>query len=887
MDNDMNARLSAGDRVVVTYTDCDQTRGTIELAITQISIDAGSVTSVTGSVTLHIEFLDQVNLVMDGSGTLTYTASASQLRWLGTGFAINLHNTNQSEKLLSGRIEKTISAPNLDYALTISGTIDSDGLGGTFTFTTTQPLTGIEGSWPMAGQLIATGRSSSKINFGPAAGQAMVSYQIDADGNGSYEVAAISVPWDQISSGLLFGIYDQPGDPGDPPPPPPVDVLGRRVALGAPAEDLEVDAARGRIYVTLPDRNELVVLSAQTLAVQQRLLVGSRPQQMSLSLDGQELYIALGAAGEFTILNLNTLARTQAFVAPALNGSNIFNVVETSPGVLFVSTGSSQWGSVGRLDRSTGALSTINIFGSNWGRIELLADPARGLLYIGDGFGIIPQSLYKLDATNPLAPVLLEDQHGSVGGTQRISLSPSGTRVYLSSGQVLNTADFTEIGRIMHGVPWAVDNGVDVMVGEGTGTLHIHAASDLHEVDALTTDCDLQTSNIHLFPDIIRIAPSAVNGQWLLLGGSVLCAIDLNNPRQPPGSGQAGIPPGSPPVLNVPVIDLPLGADAYDAEFDLSRNRIYVSLPATGEVVTVDAATHQISNRDALGNAPRGLDLSPDESRLSVVFNGNGHIGFKDLTSGLTQTRDLTSFLFSPQGHDVAYVNDDAIFVSADQPGGEAYLVKTSWLNPAATLRVPGGEYLRDKPELAASPDGHFLFITERDQDLFKLDLSNPNASMNRQIVNGEFGNDRISVSPDSTRFALRGGQVMRAADYTQAGQFGAGIPRYAGNGSILYSASAPGRIDRYDAQTFVPTETIQGNCSIGQPRRLLTNASENTLISVGQSRLCFWFLGGQITSTVKIGPQSPYVCGSECLVRKHLRRTGGGFGAFRPRLFP
>lgn len=899
-DLDFNGVLSAGDRVTVTYTDCAQsTRGTLELRLSQVAFTSDSISSLSGQLTIDLEIIHLATAQLNGSGALAYSSTANELRWLGTGFTVESSSTGQTERLTSGRIEKSIAAASLAYSLTLSGTIDSDALAGRFTFATNEAFSGVEGEWPVSGRATATGMSNSKASFTPAAGAGMMAYQVDADGNGQFEFNAAPVPWTEVVAGLLFGVFDDPGgpgdpgDPGDPPPPPPpdpptIDVLGRRVALGAPGEDLQVDTTRARIYVTLPDRNELVVLSAQTLAIEQRILVGPSPKAMSISLDGEELFIALSAAGSIATVDLDTLAVAHTFVATTVGSSQVHDVAEALPGLLFAAPGTDrESGWVARIDRSTGQQSRAPFLPLH-ARTELLPDPARGVIYVGTDFQSSPQSLYKLDTTDPLAPLLLEDDHGSIGGTERMSLSPDGTRLYLRSGQVIDTADFSELGELEFGVPWAMDNGMDVMVGTGTGTLHIYSAADLQEVDVLTTDCELETFDIRLARDVHRISPSPVDGQWLMLGGSVLCAIDLNNPRVPPGSGQPGVPANPPPTLNVPVIDLPLGAEAFDAEFDFNRNRIYVSLPTTGEIVTVDAAAHQVSHRDPLGNAPRGLDLSPDASTLAVMFNGNGHIGFKNLASGQTETRDLTPFLGSSQGHDVAYVNDDAIFASADQPLGEAHLVKASRLDPAATLRVTGGAFLRDRPELGASPDGLFLYGTERDQDVHKFDLSQPDAPLVLESGPGlEFGADRFNVSPDGERIALRGGHVVRTNDFSQAGEISTGIPLFTQDGAQAYVASAPGRIDRFDVTDYVPTETIFGNCSIGMPRRLLSNNAGNVMVTVGQSRLCFWFLEQQITSNVRIGTHSAYVCGRECLERKYRQRSGVRFGEWRPNRQP
>ena len=880
VDEDFNGGLSLGDRVIAGYQDCNQnTRGSLELTITEMSLEYDDIVALEGDVVIDLEFVDIPDGALNGGGDLTYRATADELRWTASNFRITYSDTDQVEEVTGGRVERTFDHAGA-YTLTLSGNFSSVALEGNFRFATEQTFTGEEGEWPASGRLVATGRANSKLRYGPTPDPPeFLVYAVDQDGDGQYEATDLGLYWGDVAPPWLFGIDGTVIGPEPPPEPTPVDMVGRRMPLGAPGGDLLSDNARAKIYVTIPDRNELLILRAHTLEVDRRVTLGSRPTNISFSLDHEELLIALSASGEVQILDLDTFESSRIFVAPQLQVSNVGNVVETSPGILFAGGGYPTNRSLVRIDRGAGTVGALPFFGSLWGSVDLIADPAHGFLYAGSGESS-GSDIYKFNTADPATPLVAEDQHATLYGTNIMSLSPDGSRLYLTTGQVVETDTLTEIGRIGFGTPWAADNGVDVVVGRDDGTVLIYSAETFQQVDSLTTDCALDSPTHHP-PDVDRIAPSPVDGQWLLLGGSILCAVDLAHPRQRPGTVHAGIPTPQVPESNVPVIDLPLGGESFDAEFDVSRNRVYVSLPDTGEIVTVDTATRQVIDRDAYGNLPRGIDLSPDESILAVAFNGNGHIGYVDVATGTIEEHDLTAALFVPTGHDVAYVSDESIFVSANEPLGETYLVKTNRLDPLDTLRVTGGEFMRDRPELATSPDGLFLYAMERDEDLHKFDLSQPNAPLvlEPMFTENYFGADRVSVSPDGDLMALRGGKVVRTADFTQAGQVAEGTPLFSHDGNTLFMAGGPGQIERFRASTFIAIERYLGNCSISEPRRLLSTPQDDVLITVGGSRLCFWLLDEPTAQSRKVGAQGAYVCGTACLVRRH-ERTGVQLGS-------
>jgi hypothetical protein len=879
-DRNTNGSFNAGDSVFITYQACNgSTSGTLRLDITAITYDSGQIVANDGTVTLDLSFPGSSPATLTGTGTLVHRANASELSWLGTGFSVRLAIGTQRESLTNGRIEKVITAsPGLRYAVTLSGTIDSDELGGRFTFTTQPAFVGDENLWPESGRLTAAGRNNSTTSFRTFnVTQGVAGFEVDADGNGIIDGPATGIDWDQIANGVVFGMDVD----GDLPPPsnPGPNVFGRRIALGAAGGDLEVDNARGRVYVTLPDRNELLVFSAQSLEVVRRFHLPSRPNGLSMSADDQEIFVGLGAAGSVAVIDADTFAVATIFVAPELGSSRVYHVVETSPGVLYAATSIPDTdGRITRIDRTSGVITPIATTGPNFEEIELVADSANGVLYAADGLGDASPVVHKYNATDPLTPLLLAQQSSTPDTAHRMSLDAGRQRLYLSSGQVLATGDFSLVGRISRGTPWASDNGVDVLVATGDGDLTSHSATDLRVVDLLETDCALTRGPGDSLPDVDRLMPSPVDGQWLLLGGDILCAVDLNNPTVPPGTGQPGVQPDPLPVVNVQSTSVLLpGGSSYDAEFDEPRNRLYVSVPSSGEVVTIDAATYQVIERDVLGNRPRGLALSPDGSTLAIVFNQNGNIGFKDLASGQTEMRDLTATLGTTAANDVAWVSDDAIFVSAD--GGA--IVRTSRSDPGATRRSADGANFSSQVELTPSPDGDFLYVRESSNRVLKLDLSLPDEPvvlMYEQLTSGitqPLG--RPSVSPDGERISFSDGTVLRTSDFFQAGQIGPLFTTlYSPDGTSLYQALGSTFLDRYDPAIFLATQRLATNCSGSTPTRLHSNAAGNRVIGLSQTHACFWRLDQPTANGMRISPHSAYVCGAACLLRQYHRQSGG-----------
>ena len=133
-----------------------------------------------------------------------------------------------------------------------------------------------------------------------------------------------------------------------------------------------------------------------------RIHLGSRPSGLSVSPDEDEIFVGLAASGAIAILDADSFTETRIFVATELESSEVYKVVETEPGILYDTGIPNSEGRIARVDRSSGVVTAIAATGYN--EIELLADPARNLLYASDGIPAAEPTVRKLDAGAPGTP---------------------------------------------------------------------------------------------------------------------------------------------------------------------------------------------------------------------------------------------------------------------------------------------------------------------------------------------------------------------------------------------------------------------------------------------------------------------------------------------------
>jgi len=300
-----------------------------------------------------------------------------------------------------------------------------------------------------------------------------------------------------------------------------------RLDLGANGFETVFDAVRNQLYVSLPERNELAVISLDQRRIVDRLLLPGSPNGIDLSIDGTRLFAALNGSNAVAVVDIEQRSVTTIDLGNVSGDAKTYDVVEGAPDRLFVSTngssGAFSYIAQVRLDQGNLVTRAANdrIIRA---RPVLARSPDEQFVYVGAGFS--PNSLFKLSMLDPDAPIILEDDHGSVGGTDNLALNGTGTRIALGSGQVLRTASFIEEGRVSPG-PSAASNVTNTLFVAGSnGMIEAFDFDTLTQTGSIATQCNAsQTSKISALGD---------DNSFALLQSSELCIYGSRSRSVPP-----------------------------------------------------------------------------------------------------------------------------------------------------------------------------------------------------------------------------------------------------------------------------------------------------------------------------------------------------------------
>lgn len=225
------------------------------------------------------------------------------------------------------------------------------------------------------------------------------------------------------------------------------------LVLPAPQQEIVLDEARGVLYASLPTRNSIAVVSTQSWTLLEEIAVPANPRGIALSLDGSRLFAAHYNLGQVSALDLATRSYTTISVGTLLNDQRTWDVLEVQPGRLVVTANPSSNGLSYvvqvRLDQG-GAQSRIASNRIIRGGPTLEMTRGSRWLYVTEP-SFSPDSIYKLDLSLPDAPLVLEDQHGSIGGSFGMAIAPADDKLFLASGQVLSADTLAQISLIAPG----------------------------------------------------------------------------------------------------------------------------------------------------------------------------------------------------------------------------------------------------------------------------------------------------------------------------------------------------------------------------------------------------------------------------------------------------
>ncbi len=585
---------------------------------------------------------------------------------------------------------------------------------------------------------------------------------------------------------------------------------GREVLLGSLGADMEVDAARQRLYISVPSLNQVVVISTETYEIIERVTVGTEPRGIDISIDGSLLFVALGGSSSVVFLDLETFNFSQVEIGTELGSPHTWDVIEGRPRRVFVSP-----------DRSSGGVAYIVMIDRDannaairvadgryyWNRPIFASSPDRAAVYVGE-WRFHPNSLYKLDISDDpvsgttVGPVIRENDHGSVSGTHELAVSPDGNIIHTASGQALRTDSFIQVGKVGAGVPRISDDGSLVYVAQAPDTISVYETTTYALVGSVTTPCSMDS--IHAFD----ILPNGAD--YVIQADDIVCTGPLDV-IEPPADG-------------IFAKDS-LGGLGADMEVDAARQRLYVSVPSRNQVVVISTETYEIIERVTVGTGPHGMDISIDGRLLFVALDGGSAVVFLDLETFNFSKVEIGTELGNPRTWDVIEGRPGRVFASANpSSSGSSYIVMINRDANNAAIRVANGWGIRARPIFAGSPDGTALYVGEGffPNSLYKLDISdNPvsGPTVGPIILEDEHGSvsgtHELAVSPDDNVIYTASGQALRTDSFIQVGKISPGVLRVSDNGSLVYVARAPDTISVYETSTFTLIGSITTPCSM------------------------------------------------------------------------
>lgn len=693
--------------------------------------------------------------------------------------------------------------------------------------------------------------------------------------------------------------------------------------------DMETDAGRSRIYVSIPENRQLAVVDMQSFQVLQFIDFPGAPRGISLSLDKNTLFVAVSGANSVASLDLDSLEYTLISLGSEPGGTGTNDVLEVEPGRLLVTTNNPSTSAyvVQLLLNEGNAVSRVADDRLIRANPVVISNNARTFAYVGEGFS--PNSIYQLDLTDPAARIVAEDNHGSVSGADELVINHDDTLLLTKSGQVLDIGSFTAMltfsgnGTFAASATknvfyqasadyWYENGGFRVYTTESEQPLSTTPVScanrsipaKLRVLDGAQSDmiwlveeaiCGFATRQ----PELLNSTPlmavrdpilqSCINNTistqeatlpWHLTaldctGFAGITSLDglrafnelrnvtlddgeffdlaplgslhnlefvslRNNPRiadisplirdwQPATSvdlrGSDNIPcaqidsaraKGTSVASNhcASVKRIALGGAGADLAIDEARNRIYVSIPALGQIKVVDAVNYEVVDTIEVSGTPTGLDLSIDGTQLIAGYSDSGTVALINLATDTETLINVSSQLATNNIFDVAEVLPGRIIVTGEYTNEDtAFVVAIDTGLIPVVRRVADGRPLRTHPRIVTDRENGFAYLGGGGslRTLWQIDANQTSAPITREEEMGVVRETHVlQISEDGSEILDGHGQKLATSDFIVRGTTGSpGIPALSPAGSLAVLKFDGYYYDEFDDVEFYDYDTL------------------------------------------------------------------------------
>jgi len=303
-------------------------------------------------------------------------------------------------------------------------------------------------------------------------------------------------------------------------------------------QDLVLDEARGRLYITNSGYNRVEVFDTVKQEFIAPIPVGQMPHQMAMGTDGNTLYVGNTGGESISIVDLNQAQAVGTVAFPPIPRNGIVALVYPRTlamglfGLQFVMSDGSQWSVVNGNQatvRPADSVTPVKFTGGPAFGMSATPDSSYILTLNGTGIG------YLYDATadtyvgsRQLFTGTIEGYYGVVGA------GPSGS-FFLADGLILNPA-LTVIGgsaqpgatTITPPTPGAPGGGFGGITIVNTGQRNVAAVAPLNSTSYLRLTTPVRQAITTVTPNDPRTTLEMVN---LLTGEDTLAGVAPENPQ--------------------------------------------------------------------------------------------------------------------------------------------------------------------------------------------------------------------------------------------------------------------------------------------------------------------------------------------------------------------
>ncbi|MEM7469096.1 MAG: Calx-beta domain-containing protein, partial [Pseudomonadota bacterium] len=220
-----------------------------------------------------------------------------------------------------------------------------------------------------------------------------------------------------------------------------------RVELGAWAHDGAFDENQNRVYISIPDLNQVVVIDISNASITNRINLGAAPKGIDLSSDNSKLFVALDGVGAVAVINTGDLSISNTIsVAEALDSVHTLDVLEAAPNLLFASSSDKRTSHLARIELGDEIVVTRAVSGYRFDDPIEFARRSDGVsLFLWENDHGNDYRIYNLDISSKPAVIAANSIYGELSYSDHLVLSPDNQLLITSETEIVDATSLAVI----------------------------------------------------------------------------------------------------------------------------------------------------------------------------------------------------------------------------------------------------------------------------------------------------------------------------------------------------------------------------------------------------------------------------------------------------------